>query len=312
MVERRAEAVDVAPRAVHLLLDLLGGDVVGRAPELLHLPLRSAARDAEVHELRVHVLVEEDVVRLHVAVEEPDLLRRLEALGDLHPHAQHEGRVEDRLVRDERPEVAARDELHLEVRVVALLAEGVDLRHVRVVEARRVLRLVLERLERLLVVAQRLLHHLHGDLAPERLVLAEEGGPHAARSEAPQEREVRELRRHARLRVASGALDLGERREPADVDLRPAGGALHLLEGLHRDLVFGGGGVFGGIAHGGGASWESEVGRRLARGSAREARGGLTRTARFGQNPGPPGGPEGSPATPNLERCIICIPSFSV
>jgi hypothetical protein len=47
-------------------------------------------------------------------------------------------------------------------------------------------------------------------------------------------------------------------------------------------------------------------------GTARAARGGLTRTARFGQNPGPPGGPEGSPASPKFERCIICIPSFSV
>ena len=79
----------------------------------------------------------------------PDLLGRLEALGDLHADAQHERRVERHLVGDERPEVAARHELHLEERVVPLLAEGVDLRDVRVDETRRGLGLALELLDEL-------------------------------------------------------------------------------------------------------------------------------------------------------------------
>ena len=73
-------------RAVdRLAADLLGREVVERADHLAGVGRRAAELlgDAEVGQVRVVVLVEQDVGRLHVAVHEPAPVRGVEGAGDL-------------------------------------------------------------------------------------------------------------------------------------------------------------------------------------------------------------------------------------
>ena len=66
MVKRGAERIHVRPEVDGVLLDLLGGDVIGRAPDLVGILLHGGK--AEVDELRVPVRVEQDVLGFDVAV----------------------------------------------------------------------------------------------------------------------------------------------------------------------------------------------------------------------------------------------------
>ncbi|HQN07898.1 MAG TPA: hypothetical protein PK569_10005 [Thermoanaerobaculia bacterium] len=72
-VERDAEGVKVGPAVERLRLRLLGGDVGGRPHQKAGLGLDERPgrlRDAEVGEVRPAVRVEDDVLRLDVAVDD--------------------------------------------------------------------------------------------------------------------------------------------------------------------------------------------------------------------------------------------------
>ena len=74
LVHHRGERIQVGTRAVRLAADLLRRGVVERARVLArhrHAALARALGQAEVREERVVVVVDEDVLRLHVAVHEP-------------------------------------------------------------------------------------------------------------------------------------------------------------------------------------------------------------------------------------------------
>ena len=66
VVKRGAERIHVRPEVDGVLLDLLGGDVIGCAPNLVGILLHGGK--AEVDELRVPVRVEQDVLGFDVAV----------------------------------------------------------------------------------------------------------------------------------------------------------------------------------------------------------------------------------------------------
>ena len=87
LVEDDTERVDVRVLVHTLALRLLGRDVVGRpehGPGLRHSVLHvERAGDAEVGHLRLAVAVQQDVLRLDVAVDEPLLVRERESLRDL-------------------------------------------------------------------------------------------------------------------------------------------------------------------------------------------------------------------------------------
>ena len=86
LVEHDAERVDVRQRVDLLAARLLGRDVVARAehrPGLRHPCDVERARDPEVGHLRLPVAVEQDVLRLHVAVHEPAGVRERERARDL-------------------------------------------------------------------------------------------------------------------------------------------------------------------------------------------------------------------------------------
>ena len=152
VVERAAERVHVGPEVHRLLLHLLRRDVVGRAPYLVRVLLHR--REAEVHELRVPVGVEEDVLRLDVSVHKPLVRRAPERLRDLLADLHHAGDVDGRAgVLHELVERAAGHELHGDVGHSVRDAVGVYLGDVRVDQPRRRLGLALELLDELGVVA---------------------------------------------------------------------------------------------------------------------------------------------------------------
>ena len=194
MVERAAEGVDVGAVVDLLAAHLLGGDVVGRAPDLAGVALHRG--EAEIDELRVAVRVEEHVLGLHVAVDEPLLGGERKRVSHLlahlhHAHGVHRAGVRLHLL----VEGTAAHELHRDVRHAVLLSEGVDLRDVRVVEARRRLGLALEALHERRVVAEGLQHHLDGDLAVQHLVARQVDAAHAAVAQLPLQDEVSEIGR---------------------------------------------------------------------------------------------------------------------
>ena len=162
---------------------LLGGDVVGGAehpPGRRHPVLLELARDAEVGQLRPPLGVDQDVLRLDVAVDHLARVGDREAAGDL-------DRVGDRLLRVERAVAAdpllqrfALDVLEDDVGVAAVLA-GVDHRdHVGVGELGHRARLLAEALELVGLLGHLAVHHLDRDLAVERLVARQVDGRHAA------------------------------------------------------------------------------------------------------------------------------------
>ena len=92
LVENDAERVDVRLLVHPLPLRLLGRDVVGCAEHrarLRHPVLHvERARDPEVGDLRLALAVQEDVLRLHVAVDEALLVRERERARDLDRRAR--------------------------------------------------------------------------------------------------------------------------------------------------------------------------------------------------------------------------------
>ena len=129
----------------------------------MHEPLFGGKRQ-RVHQLLADAhhphLVERTGVRLHVLVERP-----------------------------------ARHQLHRDVGHALLLAEGVYLRDVRVVEPRRGLRLALEALHERRVGSKFLEHHLDRHLAVEHLVAREVHAAHAAMPQLLLKQEVPEIGR---------------------------------------------------------------------------------------------------------------------
>ena len=213
----------------------VGRDVVGRAPDFGRLGVRGGG-DAEVEELGRVALVEEDVLGLDVAVDEVRRGGELEAVGDVHADLHDQRLVERLRLGDHLVEVLAADELHHDVGLALLLAEGVDLGDVGVVELGGGLRLAAEGGEELRRVAEAPQHHLDGDDAGERLVVGAVDAAHAAAAEAVEQQVVAQPAGHAHLAAAARADCLREGLEGTHVDLRVAGGALHAVHLVENDL----------------------------------------------------------------------------
>ncbi len=82
--------------------------------------------------------------RFEVAMNQSALQRRFESLGDLDRHIQHLSFGEVALEIHEVVERALLDEFHREIKLPMIFAERENLHHVRVINRRRDLRLVLE------------------------------------------------------------------------------------------------------------------------------------------------------------------------
>ena len=121
----------------------------------------------------------------------PLVVRALERLGDLLADLDHARDVRLAGVRlHDRVERPAARELHRDIGHAVADAVGIDLRDVRVDEARDGLRLLLELLDELGVAAVLLQHDLDGDGAVEHLVAPHVDAAHAARAELALQEEV--------------------------------------------------------------------------------------------------------------------------
>ena len=151
-------------------------------PGLGHLA-RARARDPEVGHLEPPLGVDEHVVRLDVAVDDPVLVREAQRGEDL-------ARVVDRRLhrrgaaaQDQLLQRAAVEVLHRDVVGALRLAAVVDRDDVRVREPGGVRRLAAEALDELDVLRVAVVEDLDRDPPPELLVLGEVDVRHPARAE---------------------------------------------------------------------------------------------------------------------------------
>ncbi len=182
LVEDDAERVDVGALVRATAHRLLGGDVVGRPqhpPGRGHPVLLELAGDAEVGQLRPSLGVDQDVLRLDVAVD------HLAGVGDGQPAGDLD-RVGERLLSVERPDpgdpLLQRFPFHVledDVGVAAVLA-GVDHRHhIGMGELRHRPRLLAEALQLVGLLGHLPVHDLDRDVAVERAVAGQVHGRHA-------------------------------------------------------------------------------------------------------------------------------------
>ena len=166
---------------------LLGGEVVRRADDrafLRHLT-RAGARDAEVRDLDDALGVDDDVVRLDVAVDDAVAMCISQCGEDLPGVRDRDGNGAEAARADQFLERSALDVLHDDEVGALGLAAIEDRDDVRMRQTGGVGRLATEALDELLVVRVAPVQHLHRNAAAELLILGEVHVGHAPAAELP-------------------------------------------------------------------------------------------------------------------------------
>ena len=227
-VEAGAHRVDVRPRIDLLTARLLRGHVARRAhdhagarervarasladPEIDHLHLERARRSAL--DLRNRRREDEDVLRLHVAVDHAARVRRGERLAHLAPDLRGEPRLEGALAPDVVGELLALEVLADEVRrAVGEMMHVEDVDDVRMLDRARDRRLAEEPRGHLRVLGELGVERLHREAALlEAEVTRLVDAPHAALADRPDDL-VRVAEERADPRIGSGLVVAHERR----------------------------------------------------------------------------------------------------
>ncbi len=220
--QQRAEREDVGTRIDRASPGLLGGHVLELALERAHLRLRGLGDrldDAEVAELDVAFVADQDVLGRDVAVHEAEgaalevllTVRMIERRGETRTDQQRQAERQRaalgaRAVQD-RAQVLAVDELHRDEVVVADLAEVVDVDDVVVIELGGELGLVDEHRDEVGAVGEVRQDLLDGDRLLEALDALHARLPdlrHAADRDPLEQGVLTEL---ARRRLQEGGLD---------------------------------------------------------------------------------------------------------
>ena len=184
LVRHDADGVDVAARVRRASERLLGRHVVGSPHhhaverELLG---RLSAREPEVEDRDGPAVLDHDVLRLEVAMDDAELVRGFGPEGDLPEDRDRACLGQLSLELDDRPQVLARNVFHRDVGEVVAHSEVVDARHVRVLDLPVEIDLALEPEEELLVVGLPVgRQDLDGDDVVEIQILRLEDDSHAA------------------------------------------------------------------------------------------------------------------------------------
>src|SRR5581483_8046396 len=218
-VHQAGERVDVGAAVERLAADFLRCDVVDRAEEarLRRAMLADALRQAEVRQVHVVVAVDQDVRRLHVAVDEPAAVSGVQRGCDLRTKADGAARFELRRTQ-ELLEVGPRHVPHRDVQLVVDLPGGVDRHDVRVIERGGELRLLEETTPEGFVSAAVRSEHLEGDPTAQAYVFGEVDDSDAAAAEDPLDPVGEELAADAWIRrdghVSLDCLPYDNRAEP--------------------------------------------------------------------------------------------------
>ncbi len=187
-VEHAPQAEQVRAAVERLAPGLLRGHVRRRAGQgavLRHPRVVDGARQAEIGDLHpCQLVLEHDVRRLDVAVDQPLRVGRGQARGDLHPDAQQLLQLERAELVDPLLERDPGDELHDQEGPAAPLADGMDRDDVRVADRRGRLRLAGEPPTRGRVGRPLRGQHLDRHVSVQRRVLTLVDDPHPAPADA--------------------------------------------------------------------------------------------------------------------------------
>ena len=130
---------------------------------------------------------DEDVVGLEIAVHDAEVMRGVQAVGDLAGELGRAARLERPLTAHERGERLPLHVLHRQIqRPVRGLAEVVDRGHIWLVNLARVRGLAVEAADGFRRGRQRRAHHLHGALATHLHMLSQVHPTHPAFPDAAQ------------------------------------------------------------------------------------------------------------------------------
>ncbi len=183
-VRHHADGIDVAANRGRFARQPFGREVSRRAEHDPGLGEIAAARggDAEVGELGPAALVEQDVARFDVAVQDPVLVRRREPRENILQDG-HDARRRHRAAADLVMQRRAGQRLHHEIDVLAVVTEVVDRDDVRVARGGGGARFVLEASEHVGTGTPVRVEHLDRDVAGEPAIACEVHGAHAALAE---------------------------------------------------------------------------------------------------------------------------------
>jgi hypothetical protein len=186
LVEDAAERVDVGLLVDGLAASLLGRDVVARSHDRAgdrHPVDVERVGDAEVGHLRPPVAVDQDILGLDVAVDEPVLVREREPAGDLECELDRFARFERPLLVEELLQVHAVDVFEDDELPTVLLAAVDHGDDVRMSELRDRASLAAEALDVGVVARELLVEDLQRNCAFEQLVVRPIDARHAARAD---------------------------------------------------------------------------------------------------------------------------------
>src|SRR5918993_1403378 len=184
LVEDDPQGVKVALGPYRLAYRLLGRHILYAAEDISEIGDRArfgGVGNAEVCNLHVARVSDEDVTWLYVPVDHALLVGGLQGLGDLQRHSRHRASRQGTFAHDPLLEGSAGEVLHRYViHSIAGLAPGKDGDYVRVGERRGTASLALEALNELLVLCVLILEQLEGHVPIEDLVVRKEDISHAS------------------------------------------------------------------------------------------------------------------------------------
>ena len=184
LVGHDPQRVEVAPRIRGLAADLLGGQVLhgpGDGAGLRHAAVRVGPREAEVGDLHDPVLRDEEVLGLHVAMDEPLVMRVSEREERLAEDLGGLRRLHPSLLVQEVPDARAPHVLHDHVVDAVDGAPVVDGDDVGVREAGGGAGLAPEPVDERGIACEGAMEHLDRDLARQDGVVGAEDLAHALR-----------------------------------------------------------------------------------------------------------------------------------
>ncbi len=256
--QHAAQRVDVGPAVHRLAPDLLGRHVIDGPHELAGLGQRGPVRHSpdqpevgQVHVLgpRCLALGQQDVRRLHVAVDQPAVVGRVQRARHLCDDRRRPDRVDGPELADERAEVGPLDVAHGDEQLAVGLAGLVDGDDVRVFERCRGLRLADEPLTEAGILGELGGQDLEGDPPFQPVVQGQIDDAHppapehrldAISSKFGSDGDVR-VDPPARVYTCPSPLGRAQSRPASDVVVGPGGNQPDPVPGLEGDDVSDGG-----------------------------------------------------------------------
>ena len=146
MKQGRAETKNVAAKIFGLVVETLGRDIIGGAPDFV-LRIRillGGNRQPEVANLRVTFVSEKNVRRLNVAMNESFFLRRPQAVRDLNPNLEDLRFRQLAMLGEEVVETAVSDQLHHNIELAMIVPRRENLHNIGMIDRCRETRFLLQ------------------------------------------------------------------------------------------------------------------------------------------------------------------------